>query len=201
MTIRTLYFGGSFNPIHHGHLICARAVAEGAGYDRVVLVPSRQPPHKQGHTDIAGEADRSAMCQLAVAGDELFSVDDIELHRDSPSYTIDTARELRRRGQAQVAWLIGADMANYLPHWHQAAHLLTEVRFVLMARPGWSFDWLNMPPEYRHLENQIVPAPLIDIRSTDIRQRMTAGKPIAYMTTSAVVDYIREHGLYRAADQ
>jgi len=86
-------------------------------------------------------------------------------------------------------------MARFLPQWHQPGNLLAEVRFVLMARPGWSFDWLTMPPEYRHLENQVVPTPLIDISSTDIRRRVTAGKPITYMTTPAVVDYIRQHGL------
>jgi nicotinate-nucleotide adenylyltransferase len=199
MSIRTLYFGGSFNPIHHGHLICARAASEAAGYDRVVLLPNRQPPHKQGHTDIAAEADRLAMCQLAVADSPLFTVDDIELRREGPSYTIDTVRELRRRGEAEVAWLIGADMAEYLPHWHQVSHLLAEVRFVLMARPGWSYDWLTMPVEYRHLEQQIVPTPLIDISSTDIRRRAAAGQPITYMTPPAVVDYIHQHALYGAA--
>jgi nicotinate-nucleotide adenylyltransferase len=195
--MRRLCFGGSFNPIHHGHLICARAVAEAAGFDRIVLIPSRQPPHKQGDTDIAPATDRLAICRAAVQGDSLFEIDDIELHRSGPSYTIDTAQQLRHRGWPEVNWLIGADMARYLPHWHESARLLSEVHFLLMARPGWSFDWLTMPAEYRHLERQVIPAPLINISSTDIRRRIAAGQPITYMTPPAVVDYIRQRGLYR----
>jgi nicotinate-nucleotide adenylyltransferase len=197
ITVRRLFFGGSFNPIHVGHLLCAAAAAEIAGFDRIVLVPNRQPPHKQGHTEIAAEADRLAMCRLAAAGDARFEVSEIELLREGPSYTIDSARELRRRGEPDIAWLIGADMAQYLPQWHEPAKLLAEVRFVLMARPGWPFDWLTVPAEYRHLERHVVQTPLIQISSTEIRQRVAAGKPINYMTTPAVVDYIREHGLYR----
>jgi nicotinate-nucleotide adenylyltransferase len=197
MSIRRLCFGGSFNSIHHGHLICARAVAETLGYERIVLFPSRQPPHKQGHTDIADASDRVAMCRLAISGDSLFEVDDLEITRPGPSYTIDTARELHHRGWGEVAWLIGADMAKILPTWHESAQLLAEVRFILMARPGWTFDWLSMPAEYRRLEQQVVTAPLIDISSTEIRRRVAAGKPITYLTPPAVADYIRERGLYR----
>lgn len=194
--MRRLCFGGSFNPIHHGHLLCARAVAETAGFDRVVLIPSGQPPHKQGHTDIAGAADRLAMCRLASATDGLFEIDDIELSRPEPSYTIETVRLLRARGWTAVHWLIGADMAIFLPHWHQAASLLSEVHFVLMARPGWSFDFSTMPPVYHPLQHQVVPVPLIDISSSEIRQRLAAGKSISYMTPAPVVDYIRTRGLY-----
>ena len=197
--MRRLCFGGSFNPIHHGHLLCARAAAETAGYDQVVLIPSRQPPHKQGDADIADAADRLAMCRLAIEGDPLFAVDELELQRPGPSYTIDTIRLLRQRGEENIAWLIGADMARYLPHWHEAVPLLSEVQFVLMARPGWSFDWLTMPAEYRHLEQHVVPAPLIEISSTDIRQRVHDGRSIIYMTPPAVVDFIRTRGVYRAA--
>jgi nicotinate-nucleotide adenylyltransferase len=197
MPVRRLCFGGSFNPIHNGHLICARAAAEAAGFDRVLLIPNRQAPHKQGHSDVADADDRLAMCRSAIAGDTLFEVDDIELNRLGPSYTIDTARELQRRGWPEVAWLIGADMARFLPHWHESTTLLAEVQFVLMARPGWSFDWLTMPAEYRHLERHVVQTPLIEISSTDIRERVSQGKDIAYLTPPAVADYIRQRELYR----
>src|SRR5437764_460297 len=106
----TLYFGGSFNPIHHGHLICSRAIAEAHGFDRVALVPSFQPPHKQDAANMAGSADRLAMCQLAVADDRTFSVNELELTRGGPSYTIDSAADLSRGGVGKVNWLIGADM-------------------------------------------------------------------------------------------
>jgi nicotinate-nucleotide adenylyltransferase len=198
MNMRQLWFGGSFNPIHFGHLICARNVAEIAGFDQVVLVPSRQPPHKHGDTMIAAAEHRLAMCQLAVAGDDFFEVDALELARPGPSYTIDTVRQLRARGVLQVSWLIGADMLNSLPRWHDPAGLLAEVRFVLMARPGWSFDWAGLPVEMQGLQANLVEAPQLDISSTGLRDRLRRGKSIRYLTPDAVVDYIQQHRLYRA---
>ena len=195
--MKRLCFGGSFNPIHHGHLICARAVAEQAGYDRVTLIPSRQPPHKQEDTNIADAAERLAMCRLAIADDPLFEVNDIELQRASVSYTIDTARELQRNGWDRVHWLIGADMAMYLPQWHDTVSLLAEVHFVLMARPGSNLDWLALPPEFRSLQSRVVSAPLLDISSTNLRERIRTGQPVTYMTPPAVVGYIRSKNLYR----
>src|SRR5262249_25318255 len=97
-----LWFGGSFNPIHHAHLIGARAVAEARGHEKVVLVPSYQPPHKLLGHDMAPAEDRLAMCQLAVEGSTMFEVDDLELRRGGPSFTIDTVRELKRRWNSQV---------------------------------------------------------------------------------------------------
>jgi nicotinate-nucleotide adenylyltransferase len=194
--MRTLWFGGSFNPIHSGHLICARAVAESAGFDRVVLVPSRQPPHKPGDTTLAAAEDRLAMCRLAVAGDERFEVDDLELHREGPSYTIDTVRELKGRGHGEISWLIGADMAVSLPRWHDPAGLLSEVNFVLMARPGWVMDWEALPMEMHKFKSNVVEAPLLQISSTGLRERLWSGKSIRYLTADGVVDYIARRGLY-----
>src|SRR5438067_948023 len=112
--MRTLAFGGSFNPIHYGHLRCAAAAASEGNFERVVLIPSGQPPHKNPHVNLAAASDRLQMCRLAAADDDLFIVDDIEMRRDAPSYTIDTARELRLRGWHDINWLIGADMLNSL---------------------------------------------------------------------------------------
>src|SRR3954468_23242329 len=132
--MKTLCLGGSFNPIHHGHLICARAVAEAAGDQKVVLVPSARPPHKPDQTDLADASNRAEMCRLAlpqrtssaqVTNPHLsWDVSDVELTRTGPSYTIDTVREFKRDGWPEVHWLIGADMLNYLPNWHDAAALL-----------------------------------------------------------------------------
>ncbi len=177
----------------------ARAAAESAGFDRIALIPTGQPPHKQGDSNIITAAHRLEMARLAVADDPLFVVDDIELKRTGPSYTIDTVRLLRGSGWSEIAWLIGADMAIYLPHWHAAVQLLAEVHFVLMARPGWSFDWAVMPPEYRHLEAHVVQTPLIDISSTEIRRRIAAGRSVEYMTPPRVIEYIERSGLYRSA--
>jgi len=194
--MRALCFGGSFNPIHHGHLACARAVAESAGFDRAVLVPNHQSPHKAGVADIAPAAHRAAMCRLAVAGEPLFAVDDLELQRPPPSYTLDTVRLLTARGWPAVHWLIGADQLATLPLWHEADTLLAEASFVVMARPGWSFDWQNLPPRYRSLREQLVVAPLLEISSTDIRRRVRQGRSIRYLTPDAVATYIHEHRLY-----
>ena len=195
--MRKLCFGGSFNPVHHAHLLCARAVAEARGFERVVLIPSAVPPHKLQGTELAAPHHRLEMCRLAVAGDSLFEVDDIELRRDGPSYTIETARELRRRGWDQVAWLIGADMVSILPKWHQPLDLLREVELVVMARPGWSFDWDALPEPYQVLRERVVEAPLVDVSATLLRRRLAAGRSVRYLTPDPVRDYIEAHRLYR----
>jgi nicotinate-nucleotide adenylyltransferase len=195
--VATLCFGGSFNPIHHAHLICARAVAEGHGDDKILLIPTGQPPHKADSTDIVAQSDRIAMCRLAVAGSTLFEVSDIEFKRDGPSYTIDTARELTRLSGQKINWLIGADMLLYLPKWHQIDQLLQEVAFVVMARPGSVIDWEALPPQFRSLRQNVVQAPLIDISASGIRKRVGAGRSIDYLTPEPVCRYIRDRGLYR----
>lgn len=192
----TLCFGGSFNPIHHAHLICARAAAEQLGMRKVLLIPSRQPPHKVDGQDIAPAEDRFEMCRLAVQGDRLFDVSDIELKRPGPSYTIDTVRQLKSEGWPQVDWLIGADMVRILPQWHEPLALLRETNLALLARPGWSFDWETLPPEYRHLSANVVTAPLIDITATTIRQRVRTGQSIRYFVPEAIEEYITSRHLY-----
>jgi nicotinate-nucleotide adenylyltransferase len=207
--MRRLCFGGSFNPIHHAHLICARAVAEARGFNEVVLIPSAQPPHKpDAGSDLAAPEQRLEMCRLALSdtadmSDKAakaavrFSVDDVELRRSGPSYTIHTAGELKGRGWETVSWLIGADMLLYLPKWHRPLDLLAEVEFLVMARPGWEFDWSTLPAEYRSLEANVVAAPLLDISATEIRRRVGSGLSIDYLTTPGVVRYIADHALYR----
>jgi nicotinate-nucleotide adenylyltransferase len=137
------------------------------------------------------------MCQLAVEADPLYAVDAIEMRRSGPSYTIDTVREFRRRGWPSVSWLIGADMLNFLPNWHDPYALLAEVNFVVMARPGYRFDWELLPEQFRKLRENVVEAPLVDVSATEIRERVARGESIDGLTPPAVVDYIREHGLYR----
>ena len=195
--MRRLHFGGSFNPIHHGHLICARAALETSEFDQIVLVPTAQPPHKAASATLASAADRLAMAQAAVAGDPLFEVDELELRRTGPSYTLDTVRALKAGGSQQVHWLIGADMLLYLPHWHQALQLMREVRFVIMARPGWVLDWEQLPAEFRHLRSNVVETPLISISATEIRARVSAGLPIDYLCPRPVCEYIESRKLYR----
>ena len=194
--MRTLWFGGTFNPVHHGHLATARAVAEAGGFDRVTLVPNQQSPHK---ARVAGEpspAERLAMCRLATAGDPLFDVDPVEVDRSGPSYTIETVRTLRGRGWSAVHWLIGGDQVPALPLWHEADALLAETTFVVMGRPGWTIDWAAQPAAVRALRDRVVTTPLLEISSTDLRRRVAEGRSIRYLTPPAVVDFIREQGLY-----
>lgn len=213
-----LCFGGSFNPIHNGHLLCAQAVAGKGGYERVRLIPNAHPPHKPDAADVAPAEDRLAMCHLAAdfansmpakppfdsaqgkqAAQTLarLEVDDIEMRRAGPSYTIDTARALKSQGIDPVHWLIGADMLMYLPQWHRPLDLLREVHFVVMARPGFTIDWSALPPEFRHLRDHLVEAPLIPITATDIRQRVRRGEPIDHLTPPPVARHIADRGLYR----
>jgi nicotinate-nucleotide adenylyltransferase len=194
----TLCFGGSFNPIHHGHLICARAVAERAGYDRVLLIPSANPPHKPDVAHLADAHHRLLMTEASVRGTPLFHVSPLEVTRKEPSYTLITAQLLKQQGFGAVHWLIGADMAQYLPHWHQPERLMREVHFVVMARPGWSMDGAALPEPFRVLRDRVVEAPRIELSATQIRRRVAEGRPIDFLTPPAVVEYIREHKLYRS---
>jgi nicotinate-nucleotide adenylyltransferase len=207
--MRRLCFGGSFNPIHFGHLRCARAAAEHLVYDRVVLIPSGRPPHKRTPQDtasLADASDRLAMCGLAAGTepDGLFEVDDFEIRRGELSYTVDTANALKQRGWGdpkagdKIPWLIGADQLNDLPTWHRPLDLLQEVHFVLMARPGFTFQWPLLPEPFQKLQSQVVEVPQIDIRATTIRQRVARGQCIEGLTPAPVIQYIHAHHLYQS---
>lgn len=142
------------------------------------------------------------MCRLAIhdtARSEgvFFELSDIEINRPGPSYTIDTVRELKKKGWGQVHWLIGADMLNFLPNWHQAAALLREAVFFVMARPDAPIDWQALPEEFAALKKNLVQTPLIQISSSDIRRRVRQGLSIDYLTPPAVAQYIHDRGLYR----
>jgi nicotinate-nucleotide adenylyltransferase len=195
-------FGGTFNPIHHGHLICARAAAEAVGAKTVVVFPAGSPAHKAGDEQIAPANDRLEMCRLALSAragstGAGFELDDREIKRSGPTYTIDTATQLKREGWTEVRWIIGADMVNFLPHWHKTDQLLEEVQFIVMARPGWTFDWDSLPKAVQRLRENIVEVPQIDISATEIRRRVKAGLPIDYLCPPEVCRYIEERGFYR----
>jgi len=195
--MRRICLGGSFNPVHHGHLLCARAAAESLETQGVALVVSGIAPHKLRQSDLAPAEHRLEMCRLAVAGAAGFEIDDREIHRGGPSYTIETVRQLKQSGWDEVIWLIGADLLAGLPTWHQPQALLAEARLFLMARPGWRFDWASLPPAFQILRQQVVQVPQIDISATEIRRRVAAGQPIDYLTPPGVCRYIQDHGLYR----
>jgi len=200
-------FGGTFDPVHNGHLIVARALAEQQGFGRVRFVPTAQPPHKPPAE--APGPDRLAMLRLAVAGEAIFDVWDIELTRAGPSYTLDTLRAVRRQrgADAKLYWVIGADMLEDLPRWHKVQEVLGEAEIIIAARPPWDrqldevFSRLGKhfaPAQVERLRASVVSTPLIDISSTDIRRRRRRGRSIRYLVPEPVAAYIAEHGLYQS---
>lgn len=192
-----LCLGGTFDPIHHAHLICARAAAEAVGADAVVLIPAARAPHKPD-VETADERHRLIMCQLAVQGVNGFVVDDREMRRGGASFTIDTIISLRKEGYTDLAWLIGADLVATLPTWRRINELVQHCRLVIVARPGWKFDWTSLPTNLgRLLQENVVTVPQMDISATEIRERIKMGLPIDFLTPSAVCRYIHENALYR----
>jgi len=196
--------GGSFDPVHLGHLVLAEEVRDRLGLERVLFVPNRLPPHKPGRK-MASPADRLAMVELAIAGNPAFAASDIELRRDGKSYSIDTVRQLRAEHPEgwDVHFIVGADTLPELPTWHRAAELADLCKFVVASRPGQSLDNLE-PLRGTFTEEQIqavvsrrIEIPPIGVSSTEIRRRVREGLSIRYLVPEAVGDYILEHGLYR----
>jgi nicotinate-nucleotide adenylyltransferase len=193
-----LYFGGSFDPIHFGHLRCSKAVAETVGFTRVVLIPSWRSPLKTGPlASTATPADRLEMCKLAATEDPIFAVNDLEIARRGFSYTIDTVRTIRNGGETVVNWLIGADQLALLPHWHKPQDLVREANLIVMGRLGFDFMFDNLPDWLQPLRQNVVEIPLMQVSSTEIRQRVRDGKSFGDLVPAGVERYITEHGLYR----
>ncbi|MDY6912850.1 MAG: nicotinate-nucleotide adenylyltransferase [Planctomycetota bacterium] len=199
-------FGGTFDPVHNGHLIVARAVAEHCGFERVTFVPTANPPHKQA-AQASGE-DRLTMLRLATADEELFDICQVELARAGASYTFETLTELRRQHGPDVRldWIIGADMLEDLPKWHRAAEVVEMATIIIAARPPQRLERLFADLEKHfsseqlsRLRQSVAPAPIVDISSTDIRDRIRGGKSIRFLVPEAVEQYIRQHRLYAAA--
>jgi nicotinate-nucleotide adenylyltransferase len=140
-------------------------------------------------------------CEFCSDGSVTYVPNDIEITRSGPSYTLLTVRELKRIGWSQVWWLIGADMLNFLPKWYKIDELILEVNFLILTRPGVELQWDTLPPHFRErLEPNVVPAPLIDISATQIRDRVRQGLPIDDLTVPPVVEYIRANALYRSSE-
>ena len=200
-----LLFGGSFNPIHHGHLIVSRAAAEALGAERVVLVPSASPPHKR-RAGLAPASDRLAMCQLAVEGDAQFEVSDWELTQDGPNYTLLTVRWFRAAlppGQP-LYWLIGRDSLCELHTWYHIAALVDACTLVTVGRDAREFPALRelaamlSANQMERLRSHYLSTPLIEISATDIRDRAESGASIRHLVPDAVRQYISSHRLYVA---
>ena len=182
-------FGGSFDPVHHGHLIVAQVASETLGLDSLRFVPAREQPFKRGLHRSAPD-HRAAMLSLAVAGSPGFRVDRIELDRPGPSYTVDTLEDFARRDpRSPLVLLLGADAAADLPAWHRAERIPELARVVVFARPG-------TPVPVTPAIAQVIEVPAVDISATEIRSRVEKGRSIRYWVPDAVAEYIVRHRLY-----
>ncbi len=199
--MRWLCLGGTFDPIHYGHIICARSAAASLHCDAVRVIPAAVNPHKQQDASLTSAEHRLSMCQLAVAGESGFVSDDVDLGRPAPSYTFDTVTLLRRELTSgdSLVWLIGADHLPRLHAWHRFDELRGLVEFAVMNRPGFELDATGLSEPVREIASRAVVVPDVPISATDIRARVRSGKSIDGLTPPAVARYIRENGLYFGA--
>ncbi len=179
-------FGGTFDPIHHGHLILARAAIEKFQLDCIIFVPAALNPHKCEPGAAPGFL-RMEMLRAAIDGEKHFTVSDLELRRDPPSYTIETVENIATQNPgATLHLLIGGDNASKLPTWHRYNDLAKLVQFILLNRPGSSHEI----PGFLHLDR------LFDISATEIRNRVAKNLSIRYLVPESVRAIIETHKLY-----
>ena len=179
-------YGGSFDPIHHGHLILARQALEDLSLDRVIFIPAAQSPFKPNQSS-ASAADRLAMVRLAIQGEPAFGVDPMEIDREPPSYTIDTARTYcARQTGNRLFFLVGEDHVSALPKWNDFEELNQLVQFAILSRSDLPLE-IQYPVVRRRF----------DLSSTEIRNRVANDLPISYLVPESVLRYIQERKLYR----
>jgi nicotinate-nucleotide adenylyltransferase len=194
--------GGTFNPIHLGHLLTAQDALEQLGLERVIFIPSATPPHKVVDKLATGR-DRLRMIKLAIRGNDQFEVDDIEIKRGGKSYSVDTLTALRQRNpRADLYFIIGADSLRELHLWREVARLVTLCTFVTVPRPGFEPKPVIDPrldaATRRQLRQDVLRGHACDIASRDIRARVSGERSIRYLVTDAVRLYIARRRLYCA---
>ncbi len=187
-------FGGTFDPIHLGHLICAEQISESLGLDIVIFVPCALPPHKPSYCPAEGK-HRLAMIDLAIRGCEKFRSSQIELSRGGISYTVDTVTEIRSQvGKDIDLWLIlGLDAYMDLPTWKDPDLILDQCKIAVATRPGYSLG--SVRPLSKNIE--FIEITAVDISSSEIRRRIAEGKSIRFLVPDAVEKYIRKVNPYR----
>jgi nicotinate-nucleotide adenylyltransferase len=186
--------GGTFDPIHHGHLVAASEVQAWFDLDEVVFVPTGEPWQKHGR-DVAPAEDRYLMTVIATASNPRFSVSRVEIDRPGPTYTIDTLRALRttRGPDVDLYFITGADALAQILSWHDAAELFEVAHFVGCTRPGHDLSMTGLPTDAVTL----VEVPALAISSTECRARVARGEPVWYLVPDGVVQYINKRTLYR----
>lgn len=199
--------GGTFNPVHIGHLVLADRAREEIGLDILYLLPSGSPPHKAAG-DLAPAEDRLEMVRLATADHPRLDVLDLEVRRSGTTYTVDTLRQLARdEPGATVYFLIGADSVAELPTWKEASALFDLCRLVTLRRPGHDEGDPFAAVEGHFPERAVaslrqhsLETPLLEVSSTEIRDRLAAGRSVRYLVPEAVLRYVHDRGLYGAAE-
>jgi len=192
--VATGIMGGTFDPIHVAHLIVAEQVADQLGLTRVIFVPSARPPHKP-NGDVTPVGHRLEMVRLAIDGNDRLELSDLEAKRPEPSYTIDTIMQFRRElgGEERLHFIMGADSLTQFFTWKEPLRLLSACEFVVVPRPGVSLD----DGDDRIRERAaVLDTPLIEVSSSDIRDRVRSGRSIRYLVPRTVETYILEKNLY-----
>jgi nicotinate-nucleotide adenylyltransferase len=188
--LRLGVMGGTFDPIHNGHLVAASEVAAAFNLDEVLFVPTGEPWQK---SEVTPTSDRYLMAEIATAANPRFKVSTVDIDRDGPTYTVDTLRDLRaQHPDADLFFITGADAVTSIAGWKDSADLWSLAKFVAVTRPGHVLDL----PEAPAGAIQVLEIPALAISSTDIRSRVLSGKPIWYLVPDGIVQFIAKHGLY-----
>ena len=193
-------FGGTFDPIHHGHLVAAAEARFQLALDRVLFVPARVPPHKPAQP-ISAASHRLRMVELAIASNPHFALSCVDVDRPAPSYTVEMLELLRAEwGPGPRFFFIeGPDSLSDIVGWYQPQRLIELCELAVVARPGSEVDVAGLERQLPGLTDRLhwVEMPLLEISSTDMRARVRTGRPISYLVPHGVEAYIRQHGLYR----
>lgn len=197
---RIALLGGSFDPIHFGHLAIAEEARVALGIDQVLFVPAAQQPLKAGR-HYASANQRMEMTALAIADNAAFQICDVEVRRQGRSYTVETLETLRRSLGPDVTFffILGADALRWLPQWRQPQRLLELAHIIAVERPGYTVDLEPLEQALPELPSRLIRlgGPHLDLSSTELRARVADGRPIRYLTPDSVVSYIESQGLYR----
>ena len=184
--------GGTFDPIHHGHLVAASEVAQSFDLDEVVFVPTGHPWQKG---DVSPGEHRYLMAVIATASNPRFTVSRVDIDREGPTYTIDTLRDLHRtRPDAELFFITGADAIAQIISWRDVNELWALAHFVAVSRPGHDLSISGLPTQ----DVSLLEVPALAISSTDCRSRVSRGFPVWYLVPDGVVQYISKHHLYRS---
>lgn len=192
--------GGTFDPIHYGHLVAAEAARHEFALAKVIFIPAGQPPHKPDR-EVAPAFHRVAMVRLAISSNPYFEISTMEVQRPGPSYTVDTLAEFRRLCPSGALYFItGADAVAEILTWHRFKELLRLCLLVGVTRPGHSLadlrERLGGLEEELWQQIRVLPVPGVAVSSSEIRERVRTGKPIKYLLPEAVEEHIVRHGLY-----